>query len=240
MKHPPDKEKAPSLMKPASNNPNKRLNNDNNIIPDIIDFNHIPSFSNMDFRDPIVLLNFLLAVTGATHDSYVGIARKINGRFIRSNHSPTEFLQLLQGTPGLMDDNFWFCCSALNSKQGQKASECVCTQSVIVDLDYGVAGHKKQSFFSNEEQALDCLRLLPVRPSLAWNTGHGLQAAFMLDQPVYYDDPAQIDKLEEFKRYFYKVTHSDCTQSIEHLFRFPCSMNCKPGCEPVCGRVIEL
>ncbi len=50
-----------------------------------------------------------------------------------------------------------------------------------LDLDYGTTGHKQKTRFLNEAQALCYLKSLPLKPTMVWNTGHGLQALYMLD-----------------------------------------------------------
>jgi len=185
------------------------------------------------------LINFLEMVTGVQDGQFVGIGRMEDGRLIRENGTIEESGALITDT-SIMDGNFWFCTSALKSEDGQRRDDCACTKSIIVDLDYGTTGHQKTSYFATEEEALNCLRQLPISPSIVWNTGHGLQAAFFLDQPVFYSDKDRCAEFEKAKAYIYSATHSDSTQSPEHLFRVPGSMNVKPGCSPVRTRIIEL
>lgn len=124
--------------------------------------------------DPV---DFMKKITGFQDGKYMGFACKSEKYgMIRTNSTVLDLQNSLSEEPSLLNNNFLFCASLLREeKQGQRKDNCVCTGSIIVDMDYGTEGHRKASFFATEEDALNCLRTLPIKPSLVWNTGHGLQ-----------------------------------------------------------------
>lgn len=183
--------------------------------------------------DRAQLINFIQAVTGATDDDNIAIAR---------GTAATRTLYRVQDleavfTADWLDDNCYFS-GAVFDGQGQKEVNVVRTSSIIVDLDCGTVGHKKKSEFETVDVALAQLVQLPIVPAVIWKTGHGVQAAFLLDQPILFADSRQADLYNQVKQQIFAAAHSDHTSARSNLFRVPGCMNIKPGCVPVRGELV--
>jgi len=127
--------------------------------------------------------------------------------------------------------NLYFRASAHDGQAGYSERNCTSSRAFFVDIDYGSAGHAKPTPFQDEDSALGYLLGLPIKPSWAWHTGHGIQAAFLLDQPCLF--PAgggSPDNLLRYRRIASKLasmTMADSAFTPEHAYRVPCTINSK-------------
>ena len=135
-------------------------------------------------------------------------------------------------------DSLFFCSATLDGT-GQRNKNAVKTGAIVVDLDCGAVGHKKESPFPDIEAALAHLRGLPCLPSFIWKTGHGVQAAFLLDQPVLFSDQHRAALYEQVRKQLFAATKSDWTSARSQLFRVPGCMNIKKDCPPVRSEMVE-
>ncbi len=126
--------------------------------------------------------------------------------------------------------NLCFRASAFDGK-GFAESNCVSARALFIDIDYGKAGHSKTSTFKTLDDAVGYVLTMPVRPSVCWHTGHGLQAAYLLDKPCVF--PAGGGTPDDLRRYkaigsgLRKLALADSTFTPEHAYRVPLTINSK-------------
>ena len=168
------------------------------------------------------------------------------GIWQNASHARDDAIQILLG---LKDDaNTYFRASAHDGKDGYGKFNCTRTGAFFLDLDYGQAGHAKQSLFKTLEDAVGYLLTMPIRASAAWHTGHGVQAAYLLKGPYAFPpgggDAQSLARYESVSRKLSRMAMSDATFTPEHAFRVPLSLNDKrwqdPKLSPVRGEVLWL
>lgn len=119
---------------------------------------------------------------------------------------------------------------------------CVQTQAMLLDMDYGELGHKKPSPFKTYEDALGYLLTLPIQPTCAWHTGHGIQAFYKLSEPYLFPKgrgaPDSLKRFTSVGQRLGQLCMSDGTYTPAHLFRLPLTVNSKPGIAPVLGELL--
>ncbi|MBT3191086.1 MAG: hypothetical protein HN341_00875 [Verrucomicrobia bacterium] len=110
------------------------------------------------------------------------------------------------------------------------------TRGLFLDLDYGRLGHKKPSPFDTVEDCTSYLLTMPLRPSIAWHTGHGVQACYLLDTPYVFETdggPASaLGRYERVSKRLSLLAMSDDTYSANHAFRIPLTVNSKQYLDP--------
>jgi len=109
-------------------------------------------------------------------------------------------------------------------------------QAFFLDIDYGTDGHSKANPFSSMDDAVGYLLTMPIRASVAWHTGHGVQASYLLKQPYLFPlgggDALSMARYEEVSRKLSKMAMSDSTFTAEHAFRVPLTLNDKREKDP--------
>lgn len=160
----------------------------------------------------------------------------------RHNFSGKDFLRNLNENPSVLNGNL-FCSVSTFDGMGVKAENAVSTRGIFIDVDCGSVGHKGNTRFTSPDEAFKYLLKQPLPPSMVWNTGHGIQAVYLLKNTVYYSDPAQSEKLRRAKAIICSATFSDKVTSPAQLFRLPGTINDKsaafPGVLPVRGTVLQ-
>ncbi len=182
------------------------------------------------------IATFISVTTGAEDGSHLSIAVGTGARRIRLTFA--QFKEAMASAPALLDDNLWFCPSVLDG-QGRTAANCLSTQSILLEADYGSLGHKRPSPFPDYQSALDHIYIQPVQPQILWHSGHGFQMAFLLEEPVIFADSAAADVYENQKWKLCRLFRCTETPSRAGLFRFPGCMNKKPGCPDVRGSLLR-
>jgi hypothetical protein len=144
--------------------------------------------------------------------------------------------------------NLYFRASAHDGSRNYAACNCTRAQALFLDIDYGSVGHKRKSPFKTVDDALCYLLTLPLRPSVAWHTGHGLQCAFLLKEPCVF--PAGGGAAESLSLYrdasegLASMAMADSAFTPEHAYRVPLTINSKahahPGTPDVRGRLLWL
>ncbi len=109
-----------------------------------------------------------------------------------------------------------------------------------LDLDFGTEGHKVKTHFTNEAETLCYLKSLPIKPTMIWNTGHSIQALYLLDKKLDLTNQEARDEWLKICTTIKTLSYSDTLPSPEHLFRIPCTINLKEGCAPVTSNIIEF
>lgn len=142
--------------------------------------------------------------------------------------------------------NIYFRASANDGSGGYEKGNCVRIGAFFLDVDYGKAGHAKPSPFKTLEDCVGYLLTMPLRPSAAWHTGHGVQACYLLDKPYAFllggGDALSMARYESVSRRLSGMAMSDATFTPEHAFRVPLTLNDKrekdPGLPVVRGEVL--
>jgi len=144
--------------------------------------------------------------------------------------------------------NLYFRASANDGSGNYGACNCLRAHALFLDIDYGAEGHKRKSPFKTLDDALGYVLTMPLRPSVAWHTGHGLQCAFLLKEPCVF--PAGGGAAEALLLYraaaegLANMAMADAAFTPEHAFRVPLTVNSKafahPGTDDVRGRVLWL
>lgn len=121
-----------------------------------------------------------------------------------------------------------------------KASDVISIPALWADIDFG--DHHKKKVAPDEQAARRLVGELGVRPSILVHSGHGLQAWWMLSEPMTPDDGAGelarnwiITIQKHGKKHGCAV---DSVHDLARVMRVPGTMNCKA--EPVPVRLLEL
>ena len=143
----------------------------------------------------------------------------------------------IQALLELKDDaNTYFRASVFDDSGGYEKCNCVRTQAIFLDIDYGQAGHKKASPFKALEDCVGYLLTMPIRASAAWHTGHGVQAVYLLKEPYSFlsggGDALSLMRYEGVSRKLSQMAMSDATFTPEHPFRVPLTLNDKREKDP--------
>ena len=126
--------------------------------------------------------------------------------------------------------NLYFRASAVDAL-GYAEANCVRARALFLDIDYGRDGHGKTPLLKTLDDAVGYVLTMPVKPSVCWHTGHGLQAAYLLDIPLKF--PAGGDTADDLRRYkavgsgLRKLALADAAYPPEHAFRVPLTVNRK-------------
>ena len=143
------------------------------------------------------------------------------------------YLLLNAATP-----NLYFRASACDGK-GYAEANCVSARALFLDIDYGKDGHSKTSTFKTLDDAVGYVLTMPIRPSVCWHTGHGLQAAYLLDAPcVFSGGGGTAEDLQRYKNIgskLLKLTMSDAAFTLEQEHRVPLTINSTPKQSDVRG-----
>ena len=127
--------------------------------------------------------------------------------------------------------NLYFRASAVDAL-GYAEANCVSARAFFIDIDYGKAGHSKTSTFKTLDDAAGYVLTMPIRPSVCWHTGHGLQAAYLLDKPCVFPAGGG-GTAEDLRRYkaigsgLRKLALADAAFTPEHAYRVPLTINSK-------------
>ncbi len=135
--------------------------------------------------------------------------------------------------------NIWFSASAFTPGTGNTSADCLRTRALCLDMEWQSAVHPKAAF-STRDDLYAYLRTLPLQPSAAWETGHGVQALYVLEEPLELG-PGGEPGLDACKRVWgraAKLARADAAISPEHLWRVPLTVNAKPGHEAVRGSLV--
>jgi hypothetical protein len=154
-----------------------------------------------------------------------------NGPMLSNKPYSREYAILALLNLHLDTPNIYFQASAHDGTDAYGKSNCVRTQAFYLDLDYGAAGHSGKNAFRSLDDAVGYLLTMPLRPSCAWHTGHGVQACYLLDKPYQFlpggGDALSLARYEAVSSKLSKMSMSDDTFTAEHLFRVPLSINDK-------------
>jgi len=138
--------------------------------------------------------------------------------------------------------NLYFRASSHDGRSGFSTGNCVQTGALFVDIDYGSVGHKGLTPFGTLDDVVAYLLTCPLRPSMAWHTGHGVQAAFRLTEPIVFGfgeaRTGPIGQYLDLTPRLVRLMCADTAQTPEHAYRVPMTLNHKPNTEPLRGSVL--
>ena len=155
------------------------------------------------------------------------IVKRLDASYLRD-----DAIKFLLPNPDM--SNYYFGASAVDGTGVYGKTNCVLARAFYLDLDYGKAGHNDECPFATLEETVGYLLTLPLRPSVAWATGHGVQAAYLLREPFALGgDQERIGRYEGVSKRLSKMAKSDATFTCHHLFRVPLSLNDKWWLEEV-------
>ena len=194
----------------------------------------------MDCQHGVEPLSFFCDVLGADPGTdWMSFATSIDeDDFKPILCNPVEFAHALEKGNMFAGKNLYFS-GALLDGIGIATRNCISVKAIIADVDYGTIGHKKDSPFMTELEALEHVSNIGFKASMTYNTGHGIVVIFLLGKTVYFSDSDNADLFDDAKSRVYCAVKGDSTTSRQHYFRYPCSLNMKPGCPPVTGYVIQ-
>jgi hypothetical protein len=127
--------------------------------------------------------------------------------------------------------NLYFRASAHDGSGNYGRGNCVRAHALFIDIDYGCDGHKRKSAFKTLEDAMGYALTMPLRPSVAWHTGHGLQCAYLLKEPCKLD--AGGGTAQDLLLYgaaaegLKNMAMADSAFTPEHAYRVPLTVNSK-------------
>ena len=151
-----------------------------------------------------------------------------NGQWSEIKNLPQDaaaFLISNSNTP-----NLFFGGSVFAQGGGRKKSDCVRARAVIVDIDANEGGHKKSQPFDSVDDIVGFLLTMPMKPSIAWFTGHGVQCAFLLNTPCEFggaEGDANLKKYENVGASLKALMMADAVSGVERMFRVPLTINDK-------------
>lgn len=130
--------------------------------------------------------------------------------------------------------NLYFRASSHDGSTAYTGSNCIRTHALFLDIDCGEAGHKQESKFGTLDDVLAYLLTMPLKPSIAWHTGHGVQCAYLLDKPYEHleDNGPALPSFTEVSRGLTAMAMGDATFTPEHAFRIPLTINSKSHHDP--------
>lgn len=138
-------------------------------------------------------------------------------------------------------------CLGLPSYEQGKARQLVALPAMFVDVDYGDLGHKSKKLPPDEKTALELLDLFPLKPSVIVNSGFGLHAYYVLEEPLKIVKPEECKRAEStikdfqhkmIETFSQKGFHLDDVATLPRVLRVPGTHNKKVPGDPRLARVI--
>ncbi len=159
----------------------------------------------------------------------VCLCSNVAGNWDESMHTMDEALHwLLQNrdTP-----NLYFRASAFGPGPSTAQANCASVRALFLDIDYGSEGHKGKTAFKTLDDVTSYLLTMPLQPSLAWHTGHGIQCAYLLDKPCVFPlaggDTGALFRYTAAGDKLRKLAMGDAAFTPEHAYRVPLTLNSK-------------
>lgn len=140
--------------------------------------------------------------------------------------------------------NLYFRASSHDGSCNFGKGNCIAARAIFADIDYGIPGHKKTSLFHNLEEVMAYVLTAPVRPSLVWATGHGVQVAYLLSKPFRFlkkpeaESANLIDRYNTVGKNLVAMLRADSAFTPEHAYRVPLTLNRKAATPDVWGKLL--
>jgi len=109
--------------------------------------------------------------------------------------------------------------------------------ALYADIDYGEAGHKKDSTYETREEALKAVNEFPLKPTWLIESGHGLQVIYLFSEDLVPEEDISLDEYEALNGGLQTALGADTTPDASRLLRVPGSLNLKE--EPKAVQVLE-
>ena len=143
-----------------------------------------------------------------------------------SREMAIEFLKANRCVP-----NLYFRASAFDNRGGFSQGNCIVSRAVFLDIDYGTSGHKKTCPFKTLDDVVSYLLTMPILPSIAWHTGHGVQCVYLLNKPCLFQDISHgvenLNRYTKVSKGLANMTMADSAFTPEHAYRVPLTINAK-------------
>jgi hypothetical protein len=133
-------------------------------------------------------------------------------------------------------------------KRGDEAG-VIAVPGPWMDIDILGPGHKQAALPQNEEEALEFVAAFPLKPSIITNTGGGLQAFWLLKQPLVISEDTERTEVKKVSTRFqqYLIARGrergwqfDSTPNLDRLLRVPGTFNYKDPTNPRQVRILHL
>ena len=156
-----------------------------------------------------------------------------------------EFVRQHQG-----EDLYVGCClspAEIGRYRRCPASRVAATCGLWADVDIASEVHRKQGLPPDRETALVILKKVPFKPTLLVDSGHGLQAWWLLKEPWTFESTEERGRFAElsrdWQRYLGGLFHShgfalDSTGDLARILRIPGTLNSK-GSAPAPVRLVS-
>ena len=110
--------------------------------------------------------------------------------------------------------------------------------ALYADLDVKSDVHADGTFTTKEE-AFKKLREFPLKPTYTIDSGYGLQALWLLREPLTLNEDIDLEEFEAINRGLQKFLNADTTADISRIFRLPGTFNNKNPEQPILVEIIE-
>jgi len=171
--------------------------------------------------------SFLHLLFGA--DDRICLCSNVAGEWKNHFYSRSDAVTWLHENP--CTPNLYFRASAFGSGPSFTQANCTRVNALFLDIDYGSEGHMSKNPFNTLDDVTGYLLTMPLKPSLAWHTGHGVQCAYLLDQTlVFQPGGGAADALKRYTGLGSKLktmAMADATFTAEHAYRVPMTVNSK-------------
>ncbi len=162
--------------------------------------------------------------------------------FIRNQNPMRSFLhvsrldQIEHTSKKIEYDHFYGVALRKESGKGDK-SNCLLLTTLFADIDFGNAGHKKDSFHANEEDALSHIERFRLQPSFIVNSGHGLHLYWLLKEPLILNAD-NVRLAESTMKLLSRALGGDSVHDVSRILRIPGTRNNKTEVNTQC-RIIQ-
>ena len=143
----------------------------------------------------------------------------VNGHpVIRRFHDNIQYIK-----DYIPDGNLFFGVCPRQIKGNGKKESIKFISALWCDMDYGSDGHKKESQFTNYQEALGAVKAFQLQPSIVVDSGHGLHVYWLLKKPEEVDQVY----IEKILKGISTRLGGDTTYDISRILRLPDSKNLK-------------
>jgi len=133
--------------------------------------------------------------------------------------------------------------------KGRGDADDICSMHFFwADIDFGQDGHKSDKYAPTMDDAIKIAYQFPLKPSIIYYTGNGVQACWFFEEPWILNDIAEREKAQQLSQQFQKTMQCiaaeygwdiDNTGDLARILRIPGSKNHKSN-PPKQGHVVEF
>ena len=181
-------------------------------------------------------LTALFEVYLGTHKGFVEI-RTISPDGKAKSFFFTNIDELLKQLLHFKGNHIFFGVCPRDNKSGKKGDISFVT-TLWLDLDYGKLGHKKESKWKTEQEALHAIEQFEFSPSIIVHSGGGLHAYWLLKEPEKIKD---LNYVEGIVKGITEYLGGDAgTQNVDRILRLPGTLNIKIKDSPKPVRILKF